>query len=489
MILAVSRFRVANGKEAEVVDAFLNRPRLVDAWPGFLGMETFTDTKDATVFYLVTRWTDHASFREWHASPAHRESHEWMPKGLRLDPAYTKVVELDRLTAVDGPELFETVVDSAQLLAQYLDRTRVVCVVRTTRDGTVLYANEGIARHLQTTPAELRGRSIFSCLTENDADLLRLELAGEGAAGLQRLNLCNTDGHPMTLACIVRVTPADCTIVGEPEFEHEREMHQQLLAVNEELASMARERHRAASTEQSARRLAEQANRTKDEALAVIAHELRQPLNAATMALVVLQRRPERSDEVRELLQRQLSHMARMVEDLMDASKVLRGAIDLQKQPLDLREIVSDSLELVTVLAAERKQKLTVRLPDSPLGVMVDPTRMRQVFSNLLTNAHKYTPAGGSIAVTVAADDGSAVVSVRDTGEGIPPEALDQLFGLFVRATSSTGGLGIGLAMAKRLVELHGGSISAASGGPGRGAEFVVRLPLATVFTEPAADR
>jgi signal transduction histidine kinase len=193
----------------------------------------------------------------------------------------------------------------------------------------------------------------------------------------------------------------------------------------------------------------------------------------------VLQRRPERSDEVRELLQRQLSHMARMVEDLMDASKVLRGAIDLRKQPLDLREIVSDSLELVTVLAAERKQQLTVRLPDSPVGVMVDPTRMRQVFSNLLTNAHKYTPPGGSIAVTVAADDGSAVVSVRDTGEGIPPEALDQLFGLFVRATSSTGGLGIGLAMARRLVELHDGSIAAASGGPGRGAEFTVRLPLA----------
>jgi signal transduction histidine kinase len=462
-----------------VVDAFLNRPRLVDSWPGFLGMETFTDTKDATVFYLVTRWTDTQSFREWHASPAHRESHEWMPRGLRLDPTFTKVVELDRLTGAEGPELFETVVDSAALLAQYLDRTRFVCVVRTTLDGTVLYANDGVAQFLQTTAAELRGRSIFSCLTENDADLLRLEIAGERTQSLLRLNLCDMDGHPMTLACAVRVTPIDCTIVGEPEFEHEREMHQQLLAVNEELASMARERHRAAASEQGARRIAEQANRTKDEALAVIAHELRQPLNAATMALAVLQRRPEKSDDVRELLQRQFSHMSRMVEDLLDASKVLRGDIQLHKQRLDLRDIVTDSLELVTVLAAERKQKLTVDMSPEALEVSVDSTRIRQVLSNVLTNAYKYTPPGGAIDVTVAAEGGQAAVRVRDTGEGIPAEALELLFGLFVRATSSTGGLGIGLAMARRLVELHGGTITASSAGPGQGAEFVVRLPLA----------
>lgn len=484
VILAVSRFRVANSKEREVVDAFLHRPRLVDAWPGFLGMETFTDTEDAAVFYLVTRWTDSTSFREWHASPAHRESHQWMPNGLRLDAAYTKVVELDRLTAAEGPELFETVVDSAQLLTQYLQRTHFVCVVRTRLDGTVLYANEGFAHHLGTTPAALLGRSIFSCLTDSDADLLRLGLAGAKTTNLLRLNVCDTAGNPMTLACVVRVTPVDCTIVGEPEFEHERAMHQQLLAVNEDLASIARDRHRAASAEQVARRAAEQANRTKDDALAVIAHELRQPLNAATMALAVLQRRPDRGQDVRELLQRQLSHMGRMVEDLLDASRVLRGDIKLDIVTLDVREVLQDGLDLVAALAAERGQQLDVRLPDHAVRVGGDATRLRQVFSNLLTNAHKYTPAGGSIIVTVSTRDGSAAVSIRDTGEGIPRDALERLFGLFVRATTSTGGLGIGLAMSKRLVELHRGSITAASEGPGRGAEFVVRLPLAAAETD-----
>src|SRR5690606_37893765 len=157
---------------------------------------------------------------------------------------------------------------------------------------------------------------------------------------------------------------------------------------------------------------------------------------------------------------RQLSHMGRMVEDLLDASRVLRGDIRLQPARLDLREVLQDGLDLVAVLAAERQQHLAVELADEPLVVTADATRLRQVFSNLLTNAHKYTPAGGSIDVAAAARDGFAVVRVRDSGEGISPEAMARLFTLFARGTSSTGGLGIGLAVAKRLVELHGGSIA-----------------------------
>lgn len=478
MILAVSRFRVANGKEGEVVGAFLDRPRLVDGWPGFLGMETFTDHADTTVFYLVTRWTDPESFRAWHASPAHRESHAWIPRGLRLDPSYTKVLELDRLTG-EGPDLFETVVDSAHLLARYLQGTRVVSLIRTDRAGTVLFANEGVARHLRTTTDALRGRSIFSCLTDSDAELMRLQLRSETAPSLMRLNLCDMDGNPLTLACVVRVTPEDCTILGEPEFEHEREMHQQLLAVNEELATLARDRHKKAKVDEAARETAEEANRMKDEALAVIAHELRQPLNAAQMALTVLTRRPEKAADVRDLLQRQFTHMGRMVEDLMAASKVMRGDIILETVPLDLRDVVSESLEMIGVLAAERNQRLSVHLPDAPVPIVADPTRIRQVFSNLLTNAHKYTPPEGEIHVTVETSGRDAVVRIRDTGEGIPSDALQRLFRLFVRGTSSTAGLGIGLAMAKRLAEHHGGSIRAASDGPGLGAEFTVTLPLA----------
>jgi len=115
MILAVSRFRVANATESAVAAAFLDRPRIVDSWPGFLGLETFRDVKDATVFYLVTRWTDSATFRAWHSSPAHRASHAWMPAGLRLDASYTRLVELERLPSRDSPDMFDLTVDRAAL--------------------------------------------------------------------------------------------------------------------------------------------------------------------------------------------------------------------------------------------------------------------------------------------------------------------------------------------------------------------------------------
>lgn len=268
-------------------------------------------------------------------------------------------------------------------------------------------------------------------------------------------------------------------MLAEPPYESDRDFEQQLIALNDELAALARERHRAVAAEQRARRNAEQATRTKDEALAVIAHELRQPLTAATMALAVLEQRPEALERVRGVLGRQLSYMTRLVDDLLDASNVMRGTIRLQKQRFDLRTVVQDGFELLEPQMLQRQQQPSLSLMPEPIYITADPTRVRQVFSNVLTNASKFTPSGGTIRVSVDRDDASAVVRVRDTGKGIAADALDSLFGLFVRGTTDTAGLGIGLAVAKRLVELHGGSIEGRSEGPGFGSEFVMRWPLA----------
>lgn len=480
MVLAVSRFRVANDMAGEVTAAFLNRPRLVDSWPGFLGLETLTDVADPTVFYLVTRWTDSATFRAWHASPAHRASHAWMPSGLRLDASYTQLVELDRLRPGDSTDMFNVAVDRAALVGRLLEHSRVVHVLRLALDGTVLFANEAVAEALGVDAKDIHGTAVFDRLTEPDAELVHGILSGERSAnGVTRLNFLDIDGHPFTLACHLQLTPEDCFMLGEPEFESERQLQRHLLAANEELAILSRDRHRATMAETVARRAAEWANRTKDESLAVIAHELRQPLNAATIALAVWKARPEAQDRVRGTMERQLTLMTTLVEDLLDASSVMRGSVELQKQRVDLRDITNEKIELIRLAAEEKQQRLTVSLGSDPLEIEVDIVRFGQVLGNVLTNAVKDTPPGGSIAVVVEREAVWGVTRVSDTGAGIARESLGHLFDLFVRASADTGGLGIGLAVAKRLVEMHGGSIMAHSEGAGRGAEFVVRWPLA----------
>lgn len=198
------------------------------------------------------------------------------------------------------------------------------------------------------------------------------------------------------------------------------------------------------------------------------------------MALAVLEKRPDALDRIRGALGRQLAHMTRLVDDLTDASSVMRGTIELQKQRVDLRSIVQEGFELLEPLMLERQQRPSLSLQEESVEINADPTRVRQVFSNVLTNASKYTPSGGSISVSVEHDDAFGIVRVRDTGKGIAPDAVGSLFDLFVRASNDAGGLGIGLAVAKRLVELHGGSIEGRSEGPGLGSEFVTSWPRAS---------
>jgi PAS domain S-box-containing protein len=236
----------------------------------------------------------------------------------------------------------------------------------------------------------------------------------------------------------------------------------------------------------------QEADRRKDEFLAMLAHELRNPLAPLhnTLELLALQGDdPAAVAVAREVMERQVRQMVRLVDDLLDVSRITRGKIALRKAPVDLAAVVATAVDTSRPLIEARRHTLTISLPERPVRIEADAARLAQVLANLLNNAAKYTEVGGRIDLTAERADGEIVLRVGDNGTGISPEMLPRIFDLFTQAESgldrAQGGLGIGLTLARRLVEMHGGTVEAASDGPGRGSDFVVRLP---VLTEPAAE-
>ncbi len=258
-------------------------------------------------------------------------------------------------------------------------------------------------------------------------------------------------------------------------------------AQGEAAVARALARERAARAEADAARAeAERANQAKDEFLAMLAHELRNPLGVIVNAVAVLDTAGALHgdrDRARLMIRRQAEHLARLLDDLLDVARITSGRIELDRDRVDLGAAVELAAEAQRHRIEAKRQRLSLILPPQPLTVIGDGVRLQQVLGNLLNNASKYTPAGGFIQVALAADAGEAVLSFRDTGAGIPADKLDAIFELFVQANPTLarteGGLGIGLTLVKRVVELHGGAVRARSDGPGRGAEFTVRLPLA----------
>ena len=227
-------------------------------------------------------------------------------------------------------------------------------------------------------------------------------------------------------------------------------------------------------------------DRRKSEFLAVLAHELRNPLAPIRNGLQVMRvasGNPETVSRVRDVMERQLGHLVHLVDDLLDIARITRGKVDLQKEQVALRTVVASAVETSLPAIESRRHELSLRLPEPALYLPVDPTRISQVISNLLTNAAKYTPVGGHIDVSARRDGDDVVLSVSDDGIGIPAESLCTIFDMFTQVGDkldrTQGGLGIGLSLARRLVELHGGTIVVESAGNGQGTTFHVRLPLA----------
>jgi PAS domain S-box-containing protein len=227
-----------------------------------------------------------------------------------------------------------------------------------------------------------------------------------------------------------------------------------------------------------------EADRRKDVFLAILAHELRNPLAPIRNAVEFLRlREPAEPDlkEARDIIERQVRHLTRLVDDLLDVTRITRGKVVLHKQPVEVATAVADAVETCRPLIDERGQELNVVLTPA-LRVEADPTRLAQVVGNLLNNAAKYTPEGGHIRLSADREGGEVVLRVKDDGIGIPPAVLPHVFDLFAQAEGSLhrsqGGLGIGLTLVRSLVEMHGGRVGAFSEGPGKGSEFVTRFPL-----------
>jgi signal transduction histidine kinase len=227
----------------------------------------------------------------------------------------------------------------------------------------------------------------------------------------------------------------------------------------------------------------ELADERKNQFVATLAHELRNPLGTLQMTLHILRHKPEyQAPELVShlaVMSRQAQQISQLVNDLMDVSRVSQGKVELHKQPTDMNELVSQALEMTGAAIKAKEHSVVLTLSPEPLWVDVDSTRLKQVLSNVLHNAARYSPEYGRIAVRVKRSESQAVVEVADSGMGIPPDLLPHVFGLFVQGSHHTeGGLGVGLALAKRLVHDHSGTIAAASEGRGRGSQFTVTLPL-----------
>ena len=260
----------------------------------------------------------------------------------------------------------------------------------------------------------------------------------------------------------------------------------------EQRIAFAQEQAARLAAEETSRRLRE-ADERKDEFLAMLSHELRNPMSAIRNAVEIMKlglSDPEKTRFARDVIDRQSSQLSRLVDDLLDVSRSTRGKIELRRDRFDLVQAVHAAVETNRSLLDTRRHKLKLSLPQRPIMFHGDFARSVQIVANLVHNAAKYMDEGGELSIAASQEGGSALIRVRDSGIGIPKDRLTDIFVPFVQLPNgpqeSSGGLGVGLSLVKTLVELHGGTVEALSAGPGRGSEFVVRLPLGQAEAEPA---
>jgi PAS domain S-box-containing protein len=344
-------------------------------------------------------------------------------------------------------------------------------IVSKTVDGIITSWNASAERMYGYTADEAIGRSILLIVPddrhEEEREILRMIADGKRVEHFDTERRTK-DGRTVPVSLTISpVVDADGRIVGASKIARditERRSSEELLRL---------------------------ADRRKDEFLAMLGHELRNPLGPVLSAVEVLRRKSTIDADLREIcdmLGRQVGQMARLLDDLLEVSRISSGKIEMRMEPVDLRTVIDRAIEALRPAIDQRRHALAVDLPDMPTIVQGDPARLVQLFSNLLNNAAKYTPAEGVISIVATCDEERCQVEITDSGLVIAPDLIDGIFELFVQGESTIdraqGGLGVGLTLARSIVQRHGGTITAHSEGPGKGSRFVVCLPR---HAEPVA--
>ena len=364
--------------------------------------------------------------------------------------------EVDALLIVDGSGERVYTLRGADAPYRALVEQMHEGAVTLTVEGAVVYANRSFARLVDVPLEQVIGASINRFVVAEDHVVL--DPLVRSGAGTLRTCLLAADQTMLDVHISVSHVTVD-------EVEH------RTLIV----------------TDMSTLTKVQRESQSKDEFLAMLAHELRNPLAPIRTGLQVLRLQPgeEAAERTREMMERQVAHIVRIIDDLLDVSRVSRGKIELKKELIDLKAIIALAVETSLPLIEAGRHDLAVRIAPEPLPVMADATRLAQVFSNLLNNAAKYTPDGGRLSLVARRDGARVQVAVTDNGVGIPNEMLPEVFEMFSQVgrnlDRAQGGLGIGLTLVRRLTEMHGGEVSAHSNGMGTGSTFVVHIPLTPV--------
>jgi PAS domain S-box-containing protein len=363
------------------------------------------------------------------------------------------------------------------------ERNRLAAIVESSDDaiisidmeGIITSWNRGAERLYGYGAAEVAGRPVAVLIPEDHIDdspaIMQRLRRGERVEHYETVRLAR-DGRRIDVSLTVSpVRNAEGRIVGASKIARDISERKRLI---EQLRDQ---------------------DRLKDEFLATLAHELRNPLAPIRTGVQLIRRaghNPALLDKACPMMERQLQQMVRLIDDLLDVSRISRDKLELRKGWVELAAVVQSAVETSRPLIEAASHTLTVSLPQEPIVLDADAIRLAQAFSNLLNNAAKYTERGGRIWLTAeSSGSGEVVVRVRDTGIGIPADRLPHIFGMFVqvdRSDRAQGGLGIGLTLSQRLIQLHGGTLSATSEGPGEGSEFTVRLPVVVVPPSPSPD-
>jgi PAS domain S-box-containing protein len=346
-------------------------------------------------------------------------------------------------------------------------------------DGRIAYCNRSLAELLRRSRDEVTGSHWRDYLSA--PDVIRLHGAIHNVSALssarEEVLVQRPGASPLPAEVSIHPSPIPnllCFVVTD-------------LGPRRLIQDLVETRKRLTESEAEHRRLyaeLKDEERRKDEFLAVLAHELRNPLAPLRNALHLLRSEPAETlaHQAREIMERQLEHVVRLVDDLLDVSRIMSGKVDLRREPVALRAVFARAMDVIQGQVVSQAQELIVSLPEEGVWIEADCVRLAQAVGNLLSNATKYTDRGGRIWLTGERVGDDAVIRVRDTGIGMPPEMLPRIFDLFVQSdrslTRSQGGLGIGLTLVKRLVEMHGGRVGASSEGLGRGSEFTLTLPV-----------